>query len=41
VDRTDPRTREHADDRFGDHRHVDQYAIPLPDAESLQRSGKL
>ena len=35
VDGADPRTGEHRESRFGNHRHVDQHAVALADAEAL------
>ena len=36
MHRADPRAREHRDDGFGDHRHVDDDAVALADAEVHQ-----
>ena len=35
-----PRARQHRDDGFGDHRHVDHDAVALADAEAAQRTGE-
>ena len=36
MHRADPRAREHRDDGFGDHRHVDDDAVAFADAEVHQ-----
>src|SRR5258706_15677985 len=40
VNRSKARAGEHREDRFGNSRHVDEYAIALLQAKRLQRSGK-
>ena len=40
VDRADPRAGQHGDDRLGDHRHVDDHAVALPDARTDQGAGE-
>ena len=40
VHRAKPRTRQHRDDGLGDHRHVDDDAVALVDAEAAQRAGE-
>ena len=40
MDRADAGAGQHRDDRFRDHRHVDDDAIALGDAEILQDGGK-
>ena len=40
VDRAQPRARQHRDHRFGHHRHVDDDAIALADAQTPQRAGE-
>ena len=39
VDRADARTGEHRDDRLGHHRHVDDDAVALADAQPAQATG--
>ena len=39
VDRTDAGAREHRECRLGNHRHVDEHTVALPDAEFPQDSG--
>lgn len=36
----DSRTREHGDDRFGNHRHVDDHAITFAHAQFIQGTGE-
>ena len=40
VHRTEPCTREHRDHRLGDHRHVDDDAVALADAQPAQHTGE-
>jgi hypothetical protein len=40
VDRPDPRASQHREDRFGDHRHVDQDPVALADTRPDQRTGE-
>ena len=40
MHRADPRTRQHGDDRFGNHRHVDDHAIAFAHAQCIQRTGE-
>ena len=40
MDRTDPRAGQHREGRFGHHRHVDQHAVALGDAEARQDPGE-
>src|SRR5262249_41166062 len=39
VNRAEPRRCEHRNDSFGDHRHVDDYAVALRHAQRSQRAG--
>ncbi len=40
VDGADARARQHRENRLGDHRHVNQYALALPRTEALQHRGE-
>ena len=40
MDGAEPRAGQHRDDGLGDHRHVDDHAIALPDAEARERAGE-
>ena len=40
MDRTDARASQHCEGRFGHHRHVDQDAVALDDADARQHAGQ-